>query len=160
MAEAAGMVDDPVESRPNGPVEPLPSSDGGPVLWKAMPGRAPRNSELIPNRIERQIAIRYLRGRRKSRFGSLNTIIAAAGVMVGVAALILILSVMNGLRDDLREKILIGNPHLHILTYGANLRMDGWKAALDSIRRDPDVVAAAPEVLTKSLILNSQNYPA
>ena len=149
------MTESAAVSTPNEPAGPVLRPDA-----RAAGAAPPRVSRLMPGRLERQIALRYLRGRRKSRFGSLNTIIAAAGVMVGVAALILILSVMNGLRDDLREKILVGNPHLHILTYGANLRMDGWETALDSIRGDPDVIAAAPEVLTKSLILNSQNYPA
>ncbi len=46
--------------------------------------------------------------------------------MVGVAALIVVLGVMNGLRDDLRERILVANPHLRILTFGSGLRLDDW----------------------------------
>ncbi len=113
-----------------------------------------------PSALERQIALRYLRGRSVNRLASLSTWIAIGGVMVGVAALIVILGVTNGLRDDLRERILVANPHLRILTYGNSLRMDGWKPALDAARATPGVVAAAPEVLTKSLIINSAEYPA
>ncbi len=113
-----------------------------------------------PNAVERQIAVRYLRGRTSSRFTGLNTRIATAGVAIGVAALIIVLGIMNGLHDDLRDKILVGNPHIHVLTYGANLKVDNWRAVLDSVRRDPDVVAAAPEVLVKGLLINSSNYPA
>ncbi len=113
-----------------------------------------------PTAVERQIAVRYLRGRTSSRFTSLNTRIATAGVAIGVAALIIVLGIMNGLHDDLRDKILVGNPHIHVLTYGANLKVDNWRAVLDSVRRDPDVVAAAPEVLVKGLLINSSNYPA
>jgi lipoprotein-releasing system permease protein len=47
-----------------------------------------------------------------------------------------------------------------MLTYGASLRMDNWREALDTVRHYPEVVAAAPEVLTKSIILNSAEYPA
>jgi lipoprotein-releasing system permease protein len=114
----------------------------------------------FPSSLERSIALRYLRGRRKSRFASLTTMIAVGGVAIGVTALIVVLGVMNGLRDDLRDRILVANPHLRILTYGASLRMDGWREALAAVRRHPEVVAAAPEVLTKSLILNSAEYAA
>jgi len=115
---------------------------------------------MLPTSLERSIALRYLRGRKKSRFASLTTMIAVGGVAVGVSALIVVLGVMNGLRDDLRDRILVANPHLRILTYGASLRMDNWRAALDAVRKYPEVVAAAPEVLTKSLILNAAEYPA
>lgn len=115
---------------------------------------------MLPTRLERAIALRYLRGRTKSRFASLTTWIAVGGVAIGVAALIVVLGVMNGLRDDLRDRILVANPHLRILTYGASLRMENWREALQTVRQDPRVVAAAPEVLTKSLILNPADYPA
>jgi lipoprotein-releasing system permease protein len=108
----------------------------------------------LPSRLERSIAFRYLRGRKKSRFASLTTMIAVGGVAI------VVLGVMNGLRDDLRDRILVANPHLRILTYGASLRMENWREALDTVWNDPEVVAAAPEVLTKALILNSAEYPA
>ncbi len=105
-----------------------------------------------PSRLEWRIARRYLRSRRSGRIFSLSTAIAVGGVTVGVAALIVVLGVMNGLRNDLRERILVGNPHLRILTFGAGLRMEGWREALDTVRNDPEVVAAAPEVISQSII--------
>lgn len=113
-----------------------------------------------PSMIERRIAVRYLTGRKASRFASLNTKIAIAGVAIGVAALVVVMGIINGLHDDLRDKILVGNPHIHVLTFGPNLKMDDWRAVVDSVRTDPDVVAAAPEVLVKSVITNSAHYPA
>ncbi len=113
---------------------------------------APRN-----RRLERQIALRYLRS-RSSGVASLNTLISIGGVAVGVMALIVVLGVMNGLRDDLRERILVGAPHLRVLTYGAGLRMDDWRDALATIRQDPEVLAAAPEVLTESIITTGADY--
>lgn len=115
---------------------------------------------LIPSALERAIAIRYMRGRKQTRFATLNTIIAVGGVAIGVMALIVVLGVMNGLRDDLRDRILVANPHLRILTFGSSLKMEGWREALDSVRRHPEVIAAAPEVLTKSIVTNSAEYPA
>lgn len=113
-----------------------------------------------PTPLERRIGLRYLRGRKASRFTNLSAKIATAGVAIGVAALIVVLGITNGLHDDLRDKILVGNPHLHILTYGSNLRVENWREILDTVRRDPEVVAAAPEVLIKSLGFNSDGYPA
>jgi len=71
-----------------------------------------------PTALERRIAGRYLRSRQTKRAASLNTIIATGGVAVGVLALIVVLGVMNGLRDDLRERILVASPHLRVLTFG------------------------------------------
>ena len=55
--------------------------------------------------------------------------------MVGVAALVVVLGVMNGLRDDLRERILVANPHLRILTFGSGLRIDDWAKVRATILR-------------------------
>jgi lipoprotein-releasing system permease protein len=111
-----------------------------------------------PSRLEWRIAKRYLRSRRGSRAASLNTVISTGGVAVGVLALIVVLGVMNGLRNDLRERILVANPHLRILTFGAGLRLDDWQSVLQRIRRMPGVVAAAPEVISQAGITAGQDY--
>ena len=67
------------------------------------------------SRLELAIAWRYLRSRRGSRLLSFISVIAIGGVVVGVSALILVMSVMNGLQRDLRDKILIGSPDLRVL---------------------------------------------
>ncbi|MGH7584528.1 MAG: ABC transporter permease, partial [Gemmatimonadales bacterium] len=112
-----------------------------------------------PNRLERRIALRYLRGQRGTRTASLQTIISIGSFTLGVTALIVVLGVMNGLRNDLRDRILKASPHLRVLTYGPTLRMDDWRSQLARIRKDPDVVAAAPEVSAQSLILNAAGFP-
>jgi lipoprotein-releasing system permease protein len=111
-----------------------------------------------PSQLEWRIARRYLRSRRNSRTASLNTVISTGGVAVGVTALIVVLGVMNGLRDDLRERILVANPHLRILTYGAGLRLDDWRPVLDRVRKQPGVVAASPEVISQAGITAGQDY--
>lgn len=110
-----------------------------------------------PTALERKIAGRYLRSRRSSG-ASLNTIIATGGVAVGVMALIVVLGVMNGLRDDLRERILVANPDLRVLTFGAGLRMDDWPRVLAEVRKEPGVVAAAPEVISQAGISAGHDY--
>jgi lipoprotein-releasing system permease protein len=111
-----------------------------------------------PSSLEWRLARRYLRSRRSSSAASLNTVISAGGVAVGVMALIVVLGVMNGLRNDLRERILVANPHLRVLTFGAGLRMDDWRRVLQIIRKEPGVVAAAPEVISQAGITAGQDY--
>jgi lipoprotein-releasing system permease protein len=111
-----------------------------------------------PSKLEWRIARRYLRGRRNSRTASLNTVISTGGVAVGVTALIVVLGVMNGLRDDLRERILVANPHLRVLTYGSGLRMDDWPDVIKQVRKEPGVIAASPEVISQAGITAGQDY--
>ena len=66
-------------------------------------------------RLELSIAWRYLRSRRGSKLLSLISLIAIRGVTVAVSALIVIMGVMSGLQNDLREKILIGSPDIRVL---------------------------------------------
>ena len=108
--------------------------------------------------VEWWIAARYLRSRRASRFVSLITFIATAGVALGVMALIVVVGVMSGLQKDLREKILVANPHVRLLTYGEGLRVDDWERALAVARRQPGVLAAAPFVLSQGLVSAGHDY--
>ena len=110
------------------------------------------------DRLELHIAQRYLRSRRSSRLLSLITVIAVGGVTVGVMALVVVLGVMNGLQEDLRDKILIANPHLRVLTYGEGLRLDDWRSVLATVRRTPGVEAAAPFVVSQGLISAGHDY--
>jgi lipoprotein-releasing system permease protein len=120
----------------------------------------PQSKNLFawPSPLERRIARRYLQSRKASRGASLITMISAGGVAVGVMALICVLGVMNGLRDDLRERILVGSPHLRILTFGSGLRLDDWRRVMDSVKSEPGVVAVTPEVLSESVINSGADY--
>jgi lipoprotein-releasing system permease protein len=109
-------------------------------------------------RVELWIASRYLRSRRASRFVSLITFIATAGVALGVMALIVVTGVMSGLQKDLREKILVANPHVRVLTYGEGLRLDDWRRALAEVRQAGDVEAALPFVLSQGLLSSGHDY--
>jgi lipoprotein-releasing system permease protein len=73
-------------------------------------------------------------------------------------ALVIVLGVMNGMQSDLRDKILVVNPHLRVLTYGEGLRLDDWRAVLDTVRHAKGVVAAAPFVLSQGLISAGHDY--
>lgn len=110
------------------------------------------------SRLELGIAWRYLRSRRGSKLLSLISVIAIGGVAVGVSALIVIMGVMTGLQNDLREKILIGSPDVRVLNYGADMVLQDWRPVLDTVRKQPGVVAASPFVLTKALVGAGHQY--
>lgn len=108
------------------------------------------------SRLELAIASRYLRSRRGSRLLSFISLIAIGGVVVGVSALILVMSVMNGLQRDMRDKILIGSPDLRVLTYG-DMRIDDWRTIVQQVQSRPSVVAAGPVVLTEAVLRPMNN---
>jgi lipoprotein-releasing system permease protein len=108
--------------------------------------------------LELSIAWRYLRSRRGSRLLSLISVIAIGGVLVGVSALIVIMGVMTGLQNDLRDKILIGSPDLRVLPYGSDMRMGDWRELTKKVERFPGVVRAAPFVTSQGLVRNLAGF--
>ncbi|PYP79588.1 MAG: lipoprotein-releasing system transmembrane subunit LolC [Gemmatimonadetes bacterium] len=110
------------------------------------------------SRLELGIAWRYLRSRRGSKLLSLISVIAIGGVVVGVSALIVIMGVMTGLQNDLREKILIGSPDIRVLTMGSDMVMKNWEPVLKTVRAEPGVVAAAPFVMSKAIVGAGHKY--
>ena len=76
----------------------------------------------------------------------------------GVAALITVTGVMSGMQQDLREKILVANPHVRLLTYGEGLRVEDWRRVMDVARRDPDVLAVEPFVLSQGIVTAGADY--
>ena len=109
-------------------------------------------------RLEWSIAWRYLRSRRGSKLLSLISVIAIGGITVGVSALVVIIGVMNGLQNDLRDKILVASPDVRVLTFGDDMRMDDWQPTLAKVKKQKGVVAAAPFVLTQAVISAGHTY--
>ncbi len=105
---------------------------------------------------ERFVARRYLAGGRG--LISFITTIAVGGVSVGVMALIVVIGVLTGLQNDLRERILAGGPHAVVLQMANAFRMDAWPQVLEQVRSDPDVVAAAPFVYSEVVLNAGENY--
>ena len=109
-------------------------------------------------RFERYIARRYLRGARGRGLVSFVTTIAVGGVAVGVMALIVVIGVLNGLQDNLRDRILGGGPHAVVLELENGFKMEAWREALERVESDESVVAAAPFVYTQVLLNAGDNY--
>ena len=101
------------------------------------------------------VARRYLKS-RKSLFHSIITIISILGVFIGVAALIIVLSIMNGFQNDLKEKILGINAHIAVLKYFAE-PISNYDSLENIVRGVKDVTGVSPFIYTKVMI-NNENY--
>lgn len=102
----------------------------------------------MPSRLELDIAWRYLRSRHGSKVLSLLSAIAVGGVVVGVSALIVVLGIMTGLQQTLREKMMIGSADIRVL--GSNSAPIGdWQSVLGTVASQPGVVSAGPFVETQ-----------
>jgi lipoprotein-releasing system permease protein len=99
---------------------------------------------------ELRIGRRYLRS-TGNRFLSFISAIAMAGVAIGVAVLIVVLSVMNGFEHELRARILSLTSHATITAFGEGLA--GWPAARDVALANPRVAAATPFVESEVLLV-------
>jgi lipoprotein-releasing system permease protein len=97
---------------------------------------------LILSPFEWTIAKRYMLPGRAEAFIALVAGISLAAVMLGVAALVIVMSVMNGFRAELLDKIVGLNGHAIINGYGG--RLDDWQSILAEVRRTPGVVHASP----------------
>ncbi|MGH7279182.1 MAG: ABC transporter permease, partial [Candidatus Rokuibacteriota bacterium] len=95
------------------------------------------------------LGLRYLRARGQRASLSLFVWIGIGGVFLGVAALIVVLAVMTGFQDGIRDKIISANPHLLVFQTGGGL-VDA-DAVAERIRAVPGVRSATPFVLQQAL---------
>jgi lipoprotein-releasing system permease protein len=96
------------------------------------------------------VSWRYLRSKRKEVFISLNSIFSISGVALGVMALIIVLAVMTGLIDGLRDKILGTDSHI-IISKGIGA-LKAYPDLLRQISQKPRVVGAAPFIFGQVMI--------
>jgi lipoprotein-releasing system permease protein len=97
------------------------------------------------------IGRRYLRSSRGNRFVSFISTISMAGVAIGVAVLIVVLSVMNGFEREVRGRILSLTAHATISALSS--RLPDWEAATAEVRDHADVLAAAPFIEDQALLI-------
>jgi len=102
------------------------------------------------------IAKRYLKAKRKTGFISLITYISIVGVAVGVAALIIVLSVMNGFEKEVRSRIIGFDAHLRVRTYH-NQGMVNYQETMQKIERLDHIVGVCPYIYGKVMIKVGKN---
>jgi lipoprotein-releasing system permease protein len=101
------------------------------------------------------VGLRYVRTRGNKFFVSFITLVSLLGVCLGVAALIVILSVMNGFEGELRERLLALSSHARAyVSPGASATVD-WQAAAAATRRVPGVTGAAPFIEIEALAVRT-----
>lgn len=98
------------------------------------------------------VSLRYLRAKRKQVFVSIITFISIAGIFLGVAALIIVLAVMNGFENDLRNKILGINSHIVLMQYSGAIR--DYPKIMKDIEQIDGVVASTPFIYTQAMLKN------
>ncbi|MEW5889804.1 MAG: lipoprotein-releasing ABC transporter permease subunit [Pseudomonadota bacterium] len=96
------------------------------------------------------IGLRYTRAKRRNHFISFISLISMCGIALGVAALIVVLSVMNGFQQELRSRILGVASHVQLT--GANGELADWQQVAQQARQHAEVVAAAPFVSVQGLL--------
>ncbi|HAV64497.1 MAG TPA: ABC transporter permease [Verrucomicrobiales bacterium] len=143
----------PLESRAAaGPIAP---TAGNAVLRSV---DAPPSCRLASARMSRLpfelfLALRYLRPKRT--FVSVITLVSVVGVMLGVAVLIIVISVMTGFDKQLQERLLRFDAHMKILRReadGSQGLMSGYGEVIEKLGQHPEVVGAAPFFLGKVMI--------
>ena len=100
------------------------------------------------------VGLRYTRAKRRNHFISFISMTSMVGIALGVAALIVVLSVMNGFQEELRSRILGVASHLQIS--GANNTLADWPAVAASIKSAPHVQAAAPYIMAQGMLSYGQ----
>ena len=100
------------------------------------------------------VGLRYMRARRRNRFISINSLVSMIGIAVGVWALIVVLSVMNGFQKEVRTRILGVASHVQIS--GANNRLADWESIAKLASQHEHVLATAPFVQAQAMLSNGQ----
>ncbi|SNB45007.1 lipoprotein-releasing ABC transporter permease subunit [Geobacter sp. DSM 9736] len=101
------------------------------------------------------IGLRYLKAKRKSTFISIITVISTAGVALGVMALIIVLAVMTGFEEDLKDKILGTNAHIVVLKSTGGI--EGYDALMGRLKKIDGVVAATPFIYNQVMLSSGKN---
>lgn len=95
------------------------------------------------------VGLRYLRSQRSNQFASFVTIASAIGVGLGVAALIVVLSVMNGFEDELRLRLTSITGHAWVSAEGG---LADWRELRTDLERQPGITSAVPVIELEGVI--------
>jgi lipoprotein-releasing system permease protein len=100
--------------------------------------------------LELMIGLRYTRAKRRNHFISFISMTSMVGIVLGVWALITVMSIMNGFHKDLRDRILFVVSHVTVS--GSDRFLDDWQAVSDRFSDHPGIQAQAPFVLGQGMI--------
>jgi len=98
------------------------------------------------------IGLRYTRAKRRNHFISFISMISMLGIALGVMALIVVLSVMNGFENELRGRILGMVSHVTVTGFGGPL--EDWQELREQTLKNPEVIGAAPYIEAEAMMSN------
>ena len=98
------------------------------------------------------VGLRYTRARRRNHFISFISLISMLGIMLGIVALIVVLSVMNGFHKEIQERILGMASHA---TLSDPSGISDWQGLVEELSQHPQVLGAAPFVEIQSMLMNA-----
>ncbi|MGL4231736.1 MAG: lipoprotein-releasing ABC transporter permease subunit [Casimicrobium sp.] len=111
------------------------------------------------NKFELDLGLRYVRAKRRNSFISFISLVSMLGIALGVAALIIVISVMNGFQSELRTRMLAATAHLELK--GIEGPLSDWQSLVPTIKKQQEIVALAPYVQGEGLWVNGEiNKPS
>lgn len=102
------------------------------------------------NKFELTVGLRYIRAKQKNSFVSFISLVSIIGIALGVAALIVVLSVMNGFQREIRSKIIGVTSHMQLSSAGG--AFSDWQTIGAMAEKNPHVIAYAPYIDGQGLI--------
>jgi lipoprotein-releasing system permease protein len=98
------------------------------------------------------VGLRYARAERTNHFVSFLSLVSISGIALGVAALIVVLSVVNGFEEEFRKGVLGATPHVQVSGYDG--RLSRWEEVAKTAATVPGVIATAPFANAQALLSN------
>ena len=123
-------------------------------MWQTVPSSWESHLNIFSNLpFEWLVGLRYIRSGKRSgrnRFISFISLISMSGIALGVAALIIVMSVMNGFQKEVRDRMLSVIPHIEIQDmYGS---LPDWQKTAAEVKKNPEVTGAAPYVVGQAMV--------
>ncbi|MBF0174237.1 MAG: lipoprotein-releasing ABC transporter permease subunit [Magnetococcales bacterium] len=110
---------------------------------------------MLDHRYEWLIGLRYLRAKRSQHFISVITFFSIGGIALGVAALIVVLAVMTGFREELQKQILGVTGQINVRSYSGTV--PNYTILLEKIKKHPQVTGAAPFISGQAMLQGARN---
>ena len=117
----------------------------------AGPGQVGKRINTMQMPFSLFVGLRYVRSKRRNQFMSLVSWFSLGGMMLGVAALIVVMSVMNGFEEEMKGRLLAFLPHGYVES--PSHRLVDWQVLADTLSRQPGIVAASPFVGGDAMVM-------
>lgn len=102
------------------------------------------------------IALRYFRAKRRTGFISIITYVSVIGVVIGVAALNIVLAAFNGFESEVRNRLISADAHIHVRKF-YNHDIEDYQRLTEQVRTVPRVVGASPVIVKESVLHSKEN---